>query len=121
MFIPEPDPGSRDQKGTRSRIRTLLNIDWLSRHQAEGPSYSVVDPDPELYGQVGNGFGVTVRDLTLMRIRILLLTIMRNHATLITESVQAQYYFPKCSVPDPNPDPDPRVFGPPGSGIIKQL
>jgi hypothetical protein len=24
------------------------------------------------------------------------------------------------SVADPNPDPDPRVFGPPGSGSIRQ-
>jgi hypothetical protein len=60
--------------------------------QVTGPSYSVMDPDPELYGQVGSGFGVTVPDLTLMRIRILLLTILRNHATLITESVQAPNY-----------------------------
>jgi hypothetical protein len=63
-----------------------------------GPSYDAVVPDPELYGQVGSGFKVTVPDLTLMRIRILLLTIMRNHATLITESVQT----PRVANPDPH-------------------
>jgi hypothetical protein len=75
--------------------------------QVTGPSYNVVDPDLELYGQVGSGvFGVTVQDMTLMRIRILLLKIMRIHATLITESVQAPYYSSavlRIRIPDPKP------------------
>ncbi len=70
-------------------FKTRLNPDPIGIRIRNPASYRVVDPDPQLYGQVGPGSGVTVPDPTLMRIRILLLTIMQNHATLITESEQA--------------------------------